>query len=178
MYPSDWVNVVLDHPIPFEPGITKLLVKTDSILGSNEEIRLQFLEEKDSPSGGIRIMFYPELKYVIGSCTTEWKRFAREPPTETTKKWEFALNPRRINVVCNGKEVLDFVLSNTDCPDLNWVNGETELKAVRFHTDEASDVFLVKRGLLEFDCFSVKFHYLMDFILSLSSAIKNKSCHC
>ena len=160
MNPSDWARVVLDQPIPFEPGITKLLVKTDSTLGSNEEIRLQFLEEKDSPSGAIRIMFYPELKYIIGGCTSarEYEGFAREPPTETTKIWEFALNPRRINVRCNGKEVLDFVLSNTDCPDLHWVNGETELTAVRFHnTDEASDVFLVKRGLLEFDCFSVKF---------------------
>ena len=100
-----------------------LWIKTDSELGSEEEVDVEFYSSEVQAAGGIRIRFKDTLEYYLGWCSNSYKVFPITPPTTRDKVWKITLDKtagiRKI-IHCNEVEVLNVLLSDDECDDSSW----------------------------------------------------------
>eukprot|EP00116_Pleurobrachia_bachei_P005144 sb/3465406/ len=106
--------------IPWDLEGTPLQIKTDSILGSGEKIRVDVYENDKIVIGGVQIKFTSPMQYRIGALI----------------------------ITCNGVEVLNYLFA--DSSDSNCVPrwGGSDVKYILFHkSDTASDFYRAGKGL-------------------------------
>ena len=65
-------------------------MKTDSTVGSIEEVKVRFVSEQDPPAG-FSIRFYPTSSYLIEECTSDWTNFPTCTDVENVKYWRITL---------------------------------------------------------------------------------------
>ena len=100
-----------------------LEIKTDSSLGSGEEVYFWFLTSEISIAGEVSLHFTSPPKYVLWYCTNLRTNFPTALPTDTNKVWRITLTKTsgiRLVIHCNEVEVLNFVLSDSTCKDSSW----------------------------------------------------------
>ena len=65
----DWIPKQTKENIPFEPGEKgRLLLKTNSLLGSGDRLLVDFKDKTGEKSGGFMIMFNEKPKFTILHC--------------------------------------------------------------------------------------------------------------
>ena len=129
-----------------------LQIKTDSLIGSSEEVRLQFFRTaNDGSEGEITLYFSSTPGYKIHYCKGK-KDFLTTLPTETDKVWTFTLSKlrkapyeRRLVINCNNKEIVNVVLSDTLCTSYSdwWKIWQIDVNKIKFPAslDTASDYY-------------------------------------
>ena len=99
-----------------------LQIKTDSVVGSDEVVRVWFSTAQDDYTGDVSLTSPPQ--YYLDFCSTSNTNFPTVLPTETNKVWTFTLSrvsgEIRVVITCNTVEVLNVVLSSTTCSDSRW----------------------------------------------------------
>ena len=100
-----------------------LQIKTDSEVGSKEEVNLRFYSGL-SLTGGVFLFFSSPPRYWLNYCSSTWTDFPTDLPSETDKVWTITKSKVsdeiRVVIHCNDKEVLNVVLSDTTCSDSSW----------------------------------------------------------
>ena len=101
-------------------------IKTDSEVGSNDQIRIYAYDlALRNSAGDIDIVFSDPPKYKLDYCTT-WVLFPADLlPAEKDKVWTITRSiattgKRRIVINCNNKEVLDLAMSESACTETGW----------------------------------------------------------
>ena len=106
-------GIMIDHDAESYP----LEIKTDSELGSGDEVRFWFFDDNEEWTGTVRIRFLSTLKYYLHDCRV-WANFPITPPNAIDKIWRInvATSPDiRVQIHCNGVEVLNNLLSDSTC---------------------------------------------------------------
>ena len=142
------VPVVRDVFIPWNPDSDTITVPTDSVAGSGEKVVVRLHDKSGNIAGSLWISFDTQIEYRIGWCT-HYTLFPVTLPTATQKTWTFTYNytEKRVVYVCNGVQVLNFVISDSACNNWStlgefyWSRKPTQIK---FHySDAASDSYCI-----------------------------------
>ena len=101
---------------------TPLEIKTDSTIGSEDEVYVNFYNSGGETVGDVQLRFSSTPQYYIWPCTPSWTNFPVSLPTEVEKVWRITLNRNsgiRLLIHCNNVEVLNILMSDT-CSDSSW----------------------------------------------------------
>ena len=104
--------------IDFDLENYPLQIKTDSEVGSDDEIRVMFYDSQEDLIGGIFLYFTSPAQYYISHCSSSHVDIPNLP-SETEKVWTITFT-RTSDVVtlmvhCNEVEVFNVVISDTIC---------------------------------------------------------------
>ena len=129
--------------IPHDLDTTPLLIKTDSIAGSEERVEVDLYNARGSLLGWVVFDFYQEAEYEIGSCTN-YEYLPSTVPSETNKVWQITKLPGpRITLQCNGVVVVDILMSDDTCVNRNWkIDWVPEVKQISFNLDDTASDFM------------------------------------
>ena len=119
-------------------------MKTNSVLGSNDEMAVNFIDVKGETAGGIWIRFEDLPMYSQNYCKLIWEPIPTTLPDNTDKIWRITVTKYsdiRIRINCNGVEVLNSLLS-TDCEDERWATiWARDITKIEFHTYDDAPKF-------------------------------------
>ena len=124
-----------------------LQIRTDSEIGSNDQIRTSQYSATGEYAGGADIFFTSPPQYWLAFCSTSNTNFPTDIPSETDKIWTFSLvrtsGVPRLKVQCNNKEVLNLEISDTTCTDSRWSTyWSRDVEKIMFPSeDTASDYY-------------------------------------
>ena len=136
--------------IDFDLENSPLEIKTDSTLGSGEEIRIKFIGDQgdEDHAAGLVIRFGTSISYRLWKCfksETNNKDFPVVPPSKNDKIWKIKRisAERRLVIHCNEVEVLNVVLSEETCDTSVWNTARWEKTAtkIRFGGSDTASVF-------------------------------------
>nr|AFK75413.1 putative secretory peptide-3 [Pleurobrachia bachei] len=146
-----WSPVEQKIQIPFDLESTPLQIKTNSLTGSGEMIRVVTFTADGKVIGAVEMWFKSSVKYKItGSCKNWYSLFPVQPPEEVDKTWTIRKNTTTLSIECNGVEVLNYQFSDSNdssCVE-RWGGDVVEL--IKFsgkesgNEDTASDTYRAK----------------------------------
>jgi hypothetical protein len=119
--PDDYSKIDYDlETIPLE-------IKTDSVLGSKDKVRVDFTDSGDTNSGGFAILFQPpRTMYFVRTCSnSSFIQFPTSLPAAKDKVWRLTLTRTsgiRLIIHCNEEELLNVLMSDSTCSDKDWSN--------------------------------------------------------
>ena len=132
--------------INFDLENSPLQIKTDSEVGSNEEVSVGFFS-RYSYTGGVVLSFSSPPRYQLLKCTS-LTNFTTNLPSETDKVWTITKSKVsgeiRVVIHCNDKEVLNVVMSDTMCSYSRWSDyWGTDVDEIHFSSwsNRASDYY-------------------------------------
>ncbi|KAL5255495.1 hypothetical protein ACHWQZ_G010913 [Mnemiopsis leidyi] len=139
---DDWIAVERDVKINYDLENSPLQIKTDSVEGSDEKVRVYFFNVQDYDAGGVNLIFSSPPQYRLRDCSTtsSYTNFPTDIPTETNKVWTLTLSrvsgEIRVVITCNTVEVLNAVLSSTTCSVSDWSTyWSRDVEMIRFSSD-------------------------------------------
>ena len=107
-------GVYIDHDIETTP----LEIRSDSVLGSGDEVYVYFRDSQGNLAGGVNLELSSTPQYYIGWCNGSFN-FPTTLSTETVKVWRITVIKSSdivsVQIHCNGEEVLNYVLSDSTC---------------------------------------------------------------
>ena len=128
-----------------------LQIRTNSEIGSNEEVALFLYDTADEYSvGAVKIKFTSPLQCYLDYCSTNYADFHAALPTETVKVWTITLSrisgERSVVIHCNDTKVFNMVLSDSTCSNSDWrTNWSKDVEMIKFSiisdSDTASDYY-------------------------------------
>ena len=153
-----WIN--------FNPELYSLEIKTDSTLGSDDEVYVQFYTSQGDWAGALALYFTSTPRYFIGRCSTGPANFPTNLPSDNDKVWRVTLTRTsgiRLVVHCNEEEVLNILMSDSTCGDSRWSTyWSREVAKIKFHSgDTASDYYQTQPG----SCVFSKYIYIYRLAL-------------
>ena len=136
---------VVDPEIDLET--TTLEIKTDSTIGSGDEVYVRFYTSGRDLVGRVEIHFSSTPQYYIYYCGS-YTNFPVSLPTEVEKVWRITLNRNsgiRLLIHCNNVEVLNILISDSTCGDSSYWSTywSRTVGEIWFHNkeDTASDYY-------------------------------------
>ena len=118
---GQWVRVLRGERIRLNPSETPLEIKTESELGSGDEVAVEFYSLNGGRAGGIRFLFDADaIRYNLEQCgrNDQWTEYPTNVPSDRSKVWRIYLDRTSgVTVVlnCNDVEVLRIKLSDKVC---------------------------------------------------------------
>ena len=98
-------------------------IKTDSELGSDDQLRLLFYTSNGFSAGGFHAFFGSIPQYYLPDCYSSRTIFPSNLPVARVKIWRITLTKTsgiRLQIHCNNVEVLNILLSDTRCSKKGW----------------------------------------------------------
>ena len=144
---TGWTAVKRVVDINYDLENSPLQIRTESLVGSNELVRVFFSTAGRERAGGVGLYFTFPPQYWLRYCTTSRTNFPTALPTETDKIWTVTLSRTsgtvRLIIHCNNKEVLNVVLSSTTCSNNIWSScWSRDVGKIQFYPeDTASDFY-------------------------------------
>ena len=140
---SDWTAVEIDADIPWDLEGTPLQIKTDSILGSDEQIYVKMNGMDNKYIGYVYVKFSSQMQYRIAYCIYGWTDLPVEPPAEVDKIWTITKTETALIITCNEVEVLNFLFADISSMSIcvsRW--GGSVVEQIEFgNFDTASDFY-------------------------------------
>ena len=123
---------------------TPLEVKTNSVLGSKNEVYVTFFSAGGEHAGQVQLYFTTTLKYLPSWCIN-WTNLPVTTPSAADKVWRITLTKTagvRLVIHCNDVEVLNKLFSE-GCTDNRWSTywNRDVTKIQFYHSDSASDYY-------------------------------------
>ena len=130
-------------------GTSILEIKTNSSLGSNDKLEVDFFKYYSSLAGGVTLHFTSPPQYELKYCTNSRTEFSIDLPSETDNVWRITLSKTpgiRLVIYCNEVVVLNILLSYSTCNDGSWNHyWNRDVEKIRFDSwDTASDYYRVR----------------------------------
>ena len=147
---SDEFNLQITGWLPVQRGVkiewdlesTPLEVRTDSVLGSHDQVIVNFFSAGGDYAGEVYLFFISTLHYYFKWCSTTWLNPVTEP-SANDKVWRITLTRTagvRLVIHCNDVEVLDMLLSDATCRSGWSTHWSRDVTKIQFHhNDLASD---------------------------------------
>ena len=135
-------DVVRGEKIEWNPDTQGITFTTNSTAGSNDVVWVLF----SNYAGGVWIYFYTPIQYGLGGCSYR-NNFPVSLPAAPDKTWTITYNTagKRLALYCNGVQVLNVLLSDSECTQSNWrTTWERKPTQIRFSSssiDTASDSY-------------------------------------
>ncbi|KAL5263951.1 hypothetical protein ACHWQZ_G005142 [Mnemiopsis leidyi] len=101
---------------------TPLEIKTNSTLGSGDEVEVYFYNSQGEVAGRVWIYFSSTPQYLLYWCSSS-TNFTSNLPAAVDKVWRISLNRTsgiRLQIHCNDVEVLNFLLSDDTCLNYSY----------------------------------------------------------
>ena len=142
-----WTAVKRGVQINYDLENSPLQIRTNSEVGSEEQVEVWFYYSQEDWTGGFYLSFSSPPQYWLSSCSTSWTNFPTDFPTKTDKVWTITLKRSSgtpsVVITCNNKEVLNIELSDTTCADSWWREcWSRDVEKIYFHSwDTASDYY-------------------------------------
>ena len=137
-------DVVREEWIQWNPDTQGITFTTDSTVGSNEKVWVRFSDNAGIAAGRVYIYFNTTIQYGLGWCTS-YTYFPVSLPAAPDKTWTITYNTAEQRVVyyCNGVQVLNFLLSDSECTNSAWRTvWERKQTQIQFDSrDTASDSY-------------------------------------
>eukprot|EP00116_Pleurobrachia_bachei_P001031 sb/3461293/ len=154
----DWTAVKRNVKIPWDLEGTPLQIKTDSTLGSVEQIYVRMYGKEGSVIGVVAVYFSSIVLYYIGYCTSSWPVLSVQPSTEIEKIWKITKTETAIIISCNGVEVLNYLFANSGESQCVPKWGGDVVEEIEFSSnyDTASDFFKSSPEPVECPAFTVE----------------------
>ena len=137
-------NVVRGTKIQWNPDTQGITVSTDGTVGSYERVWVNFYDNTGNRAGSVRIYFGTPIQYRLGECTYNF--FPVSLPAAPDKTWTIEYNTaeQRLVLYCNGVQVLNLLLSDSECTANSawrtyWERKPTQIKFDS--SDTASDSY-------------------------------------
>ena len=129
---------------------TPLMVRTNSVLGSDERVTVFFYSVEGEPAGGVYLDFKSTLQYFLEWCFTVWTNLPVTLPSAADKVWRITLTRTasvRLVIHCNDVEVLNILLLST-CSSSTWSTyWSRDVTKIEFRSsDKASDYYRPQPG--------------------------------
>ena len=144
---TGWIAVQRELLINHHLENSPLQIRTDSVVGSQEAVRVGFYTAGVHNAGGVHLHFTSPPQYFLSWCSTSRTNFPTTLPTETDKIWTLTLTRTsstvRLIITSNNKEILNVVLTSTTCTDSHWSTiWSRDVETIYFPSgDTASDYF-------------------------------------
>ena len=127
-----------------------LEVKTNSVLGEDDEVVLNFVSADGQISGQVHLYFLTTLQYSLYHCTPR-TNLPVTPPSADDKVWRITLTKTagvRLVIHCNDMEVLNRLISDGTCIDSRWSTAwNRDVAKMMFRSyDTASDYYRPQSG--------------------------------
>ena len=145
-----WIPVRRDEALDHDLESFPLEIKTDSALGSGDEVGVIFLSAEKEYAGGVALHFTSTPQYFLGWCN-KWTNLPVNPPSPTVKVWHITLTRTagvRLVIHCNDVEVLNKLLSQATCSESRWrTYWNRDVTNIKFASwDTASDYYKPQPG--------------------------------
>nr|AFK75416.1 putative secretory peptide-6 [Pleurobrachia bachei] len=116
-FSSDWQSVEREVIIPWDLENTPVLIQSDSVAGSGEEIVIWTWNIKDGQEqgGGFKVLYGSTFQFQIHKCTA-YKDLPVQPPyttTSTARVWEISKTSTTLKISCDDLQVLDYAFQNS-----------------------------------------------------------------
>ena len=124
-----------------------LQIMTDSVVGSEDLLRVGFYTQDDTYCGDIYVKFTDPPQYWIGYCTSNsWVTFTA--PEEQVRTWTITKTKTSVVLACNGVEIVNYLFSESTRDDRvsHWSTDATTMKfrSTGDGIDTASDEYRAK----------------------------------
>ena len=146
---TGWLPVQRDVLIEWDLESTPLMVRTNSMLGSDDGVWVDLFSAGGESAGRVNLRFTVThlLKYYLHWCTSTWNNLPVTAPSANEKVWRITLTRtagvRLVIIHCNDVEVLNTLLSQATCGsnerNTYWSRDVTKIK-FGIH-DTASDYY-------------------------------------
>ena len=118
---SGWVPIKADEKIDYDLEKSPVRIKTNTVAGSNREIKMSFYDLTGDNAGQVDLHFASTIKYHILYCNEKSDFDIEKLPTTTNKLWKVTKTTEpRIRIHCNGVLVVDILMSSSTCSDSEW----------------------------------------------------------
>ena len=124
---------------------TPLEIRTDSVLGSNQMVKVNFYSASGQDAGHVQLYFGFTLQYYLDRCSHSWTNLPVTLPSATDKFWRITLTKTagvRVVIHCNDVEVVNELLSEPRCSSSWWSTvWNRDVTKIKFYSDRdtASD---------------------------------------
>ena len=127
---TGWIATQLNVKIDYDIERTPLEIRSNSELGSGDQLFVNFYPfsfSRGEQAGGVSFELTSTPKYCLYMCRSCWTNFPTDLPTARTKIWRITVIRSSViigvQILCNGEEVLNIVLSDSVCTSWNnWYN--------------------------------------------------------
>ena len=120
---TGWKAVQRGVRINYDLETTPLEIRYDSESGSGEEVYAYFYTSLGEYAGGLWFELTSPPQYHMYSCRDR-TNFPTDLPTARVKVWRITVIRSSgiigLQILCNGEEVLNTVLSNSSCTVSRW----------------------------------------------------------
>ena len=152
---TGWIAVQREVKINYDLENSPLQIRTDSEVGSNEEVRVKFYNAQGYNAGGLSLFFSSPPQYLLSRCSTYHTNFPTYLPPETDKVWTLTFTRTsdipRLVIHCNDNEVLDVTMSNTTCSYSDWRTvWSRDVEKIMFFYDTSSEYYRASKIMLYF----------------------------
>nr|AFK75411.1 putative secretory peptide-1 [Pleurobrachia bachei] len=142
---TDWTAVKTEAKIPWDLETTPLQIKTESTLGSKEEMFVKIYDKDMSYVCEVVVYFSTIMRYKLVPCTGDintWTDLPVQPPVEVEKIWTFTKTETAFTITCNGVEVLTYQFADSPHGDCVTKLGGDVVEQIQFlNWDTASDYY-------------------------------------
>ena len=142
---SGWKPVRRGVDLKFDLENDPLEIRTDSIIGSGEEIKLLLSSMAGIRSGGLYVQFSSVIKYFIVRCKTAYNGLQESCPDVGHKIWRVTLKKAadiRLLIHCNNVKTVDVVISSDICGRSEWNTYWNRVTGIiRYHRDDTASDF-------------------------------------
>eukprot|EP00116_Pleurobrachia_bachei_P003169 sb/3463431/ len=140
-YKADWTGVEGGTDIPWDLEGTPLQIKTNSTLGSNEEISVEMYKTGGIIFSHVDVRFTSPMQYYMAYCS-DWTDLPVQPPVEVNKIWTITKTETALIITCNGVEVLNLLFADSSISDCVPKLGGDVVEEIAFRSgDTASDFY-------------------------------------
>ena len=139
--------------IDYDLENSPLEIRTDSVVGSNKEVKVLLYTAQGDKAGGVHLYFTSTIQYLISWCIS-YTNFPTELPSDNNKIWRITLTRTsgiRLVIHCNNKEVLNVVISDTSCSQKDkFSNWNAEVAKIMFSSSDTASDFYRAAGKYQF----------------------------
>ena len=120
---TGWIAVQRGVKIDYDVETNPLEIRSDSELKSLDEMYVRFYTSQGDGAGGVVFWLTSTPQYYMYNCTS-WTPIQTNLPSARVKVWRITVirssGITGLQILCNGEEVLNTVISDSVCPDSRW----------------------------------------------------------
>ncbi|XP_063686416.1 uncharacterized protein LOC134820124 [Bolinopsis microptera] len=140
---SNWLPVKREVKIEWDLESTPLEIRTNSVLGSDNMVYVDFYSAGGEFAGAVALFFTSTPQYNLSWCTSS-TNFPVNLPSTADKVWRITRTAGvRVVIHCNEVEVLNIMISLATCDGSWWSTiWNTDVAKIKFSSsDTASDYY-------------------------------------
>ena len=147
---TGWLPVPRGNMISHDMENFPLYLKTDSVVGSGEIVKVRFFDANEKLAGRVFLFFTSPPKVYLYLCQYHTINLPSEEPSDKIIKITLTkTSSSRLEIYCDDVEVFNILLSDETCGASRWNDfwGRTAKNVVFEEKDTATDFYSLTKPL-------------------------------